>query len=87
MEKNLYGDLAKIYAITFAEDTIRKKSYMVTSNILKQGTKLSWDGEIYRVMNVGNINILLVDEKYALVNVSQKNFETLNDRGDVRFLN
>ncbi|MBZ8124587.1 hypothetical protein CJ999_24375 [Bacillus thuringiensis] len=60
---------------------------MVTSNILRQGTKLSWDGEIYRIMNAGNIYILLVDEKYALVNVFQKNFKTPNDRGDVRFLN
>ena len=58
--------------MTFAENTISEEVYKLTSNRLKQGARLIWDGKIYCVINVGSNSISLVDEEDVLVNVSKK---------------
>ncbi|WOA63262.1 Mu transposase C-terminal domain-containing protein [Bacillus mycoides] len=82
----LNEELSKIYEMTFAENTISEEAYKLTSNRLKQGTRLIWDGKLYCVINVGSNNISLVDEEDVLVNVSQKNFKSLNERGAIQLL-
>ncbi|AJI08701.1 MULTISPECIES: DDE-type integrase/transposase/recombinase [Bacillus] len=79
--------LSQIYEMNFAENTDREEAYTVAPNLLQQGTKLVWDGKIYNVIHVGNNIISLVDEKDNLVNISQKNFKTLDEEGAIRFLN
>ncbi|MGR5999190.1 hypothetical protein ACT7C7_05550 [Bacillus cereus] len=82
----LNEELSKIYEMTFVENTISEKAYKLKSNRFEQGTRLIWDGKIYCVINVGSNNISLVDEEDVLVNVSQKNFKILNERGAIQLL-